>query len=196
MRTKAQASKRIANRGANMEKAAFLFDVVEWQTAIAIRLCSIGAKGLYMELLTITHRSEPYGVAQLGDRVIPEDRLPWICGCSTAEQFTELLQELLDAGLVMRTPSGVLATKEMTVFRRRTQITEEVRAAVMERDGGQCRYCGILSDRMTMDHVVPWSRGGSNEIENLASACVSCNAKKGDRTPEEAGMVLRPTPTA
>lgn len=58
------------------------------------------------------------------------------------------------------------------------------------RDGFACRYCGVRGVRLTVDHVLPQSRGGANSYENCVSACVRCNNKKADRTPEEAGMPL------
>lgn len=58
---------------------------------------------------------------------------------------------------------------------------------VRERDGHACVYCGNTK-YLTLDHLVPLSRGGSNDEENLVTACRPCNSKKRDRTPEEAGM--------
>jgi hypothetical protein len=60
---------------------------------------------------------------------------------------------------------------------------------VRERDGHACVYCGNTK-YLTLDHLVPLSRGGSNDEENLVTACRPCNSKKRDRTPEEAGMPL------
>ena len=59
---------------------------------------------------------------------------------------------------------------------------------VLERDGHTCQYCG--GKAATIDHVMPKSRGGTNSPGNLCAACTRCNSKKGDRTPEEAGMPL------
>jgi 5-methylcytosine-specific restriction endonuclease McrA len=61
-------------------------------------------------------------------------------------------------------------------------------AEVFARDVS-CRYCGSL-DRLTLDHVLPVSRGGEDTRENLVVACKSCNSRKKDRTPAEAGMVI------
>jgi len=60
------------------------------------------------------------------------------------------------------------------------------------RDGNKCQYCGkrFPTAELSIDHVVPQSRGGGNSWQNLVCACVRCNAKKGNRTPEEAGMHL------
>jgi 5-methylcytosine-specific restriction endonuclease McrA len=71
----------------------------------------------------------------------------------------------------------------------RTRATYS-REGVLLRDRGQCAYCGRFT-ATTMDHVRPRSRGGATSWANAVAACESCNARKGDRTPEEAGMPLR-----
>lgn len=53
-----------------------------------------------------------------------------------------------------------------------------------------CAYCGRKTSELTLDHVLPRSRGGQSTWENLVSACQPCNHRKSDRTPEEAGMKL------
>ena len=63
--------------------------------------------------------------------------------------------------------------------------------AVYQRDGRACRYCGATA-ALTIDHVVPRIQGGGDEAENLVVACRTCNSRKHGRTPEQAGMVLRP----
>lgn len=61
-----------------------------------------------------------------------------------------------------------------------------LREAVFIRDGFRCFYCGSdVSSSPQCDHVFPISRGGKNVIENLTTACRSCNSSKGDKTPEE-----------
>jgi 5-methylcytosine-specific restriction endonuclease McrA len=66
------------------------------------------------------------------------------------------------------------------------------RGGVLARDGHACGYCG--KHATTIDHVLPRSRGGRNTWKNTVAACKSCNQRKGDRTPGEAGMVLRVKP--
>lgn len=73
----------------------------------------------------------------------------------------------------------------------RRAVPVQVRAGVFERDDHACRYCGADSD-LSIDHVIPVSRGGSNDPENLVAACLPCNLQKGARTPREAGMALHP----
>ena len=64
------------------------------------------------------------------------------------------------------------------------------RRNVLERDRHACQYCKYKGDQLTLDHVVPRSRGGVDSWENLVAACVRCNIKKGNRTPKEAQMPL------
>jgi 5-methylcytosine-specific restriction endonuclease McrA len=70
------------------------------------------------------------------------------------------------------------------------------RASVMLRDAYTCQYCGAAPGRswLTVDHVVPRSRGGAHDWDNLVTACTRCNQKKGSSTPEEAEMPLRRKP--
>ena len=68
------------------------------------------------------------------------------------------------------------------------------RRNILHRDGHTCQYCGYTGDELTIDHVVPRSRGGGDSWENLVTACVRCNVKKGSRTPQEAHMLLRKPP--
>jgi 5-methylcytosine-specific restriction endonuclease McrA len=70
------------------------------------------------------------------------------------------------------------------------------RRALFARDGWRCVYCGTAASRLTLDHVVPRSRGGDSVWENVVTACAPCNHRKGDRTLEEAMMELRFPPRA
>lgn len=54
-----------------------------------------------------------------------------------------------------------------------------IRAAVFERDGYACVYCGSMEGPLEADHIVPVARGGDDRLENLACACMSCNRSKG-----------------
>ena len=70
---------------------------------------------------------------------------------------------------------------------------ELTRNNVFKRDGFECQYCGSERD-LTLDHVMPRSRGGTSNWRNLVTACKPCNARKGDFTPNEAGLDLRKKP--
>jgi 5-methylcytosine-specific restriction endonuclease McrA len=64
------------------------------------------------------------------------------------------------------------------------------RRALFARDGWRCVYCGDGHGRLTLDHVVPRSRGGESSWENVVTSCASCNHKKGNRLLEETQMTL------
>ncbi len=70
------------------------------------------------------------------------------------------------------------------------------RRTVLARDVYTCQYCGAQPGRadLTVDHVLPRSRGGLTTWENVTTACGPCNRRKGNRTPEEAGMKLLSVP--
>lgn len=71
------------------------------------------------------------------------------------------------------------------------------RRNVAKRDHHTCQYCGAQPgwEQVTMDHVVPRSQGGASSWTNCVAACVACNARKADRTPDQAGMRLRRRPS-
>lgn len=70
------------------------------------------------------------------------------------------------------------------------------RRNIFLRDEYKCRYCSadLASDELTIDHILPRSRGGKNTWQNLATSCFECNSTKGNKTPEEAEMPLLPCP--
>jgi 5-methylcytosine-specific restriction endonuclease McrA len=72
------------------------------------------------------------------------------------------------------------------------------RRNIYHRDASICQYCGkkFPSSELSLDHVQPKSRGGGDTWENLVCACTSCNARKADKTPAEAGMRLIRVPRA
>jgi 5-methylcytosine-specific restriction endonuclease McrA len=70
------------------------------------------------------------------------------------------------------------------------------RRNIFARDGNRCQYCGrrFPTGELSLDHVMPRSRGGGTDWENIVCACVKCNVRKGGRTPSEAGMRLTKPP--
>jgi 5-methylcytosine-specific restriction endonuclease McrA len=76
-------------------------------------------------------------------------------------------------------------------YQRRVNLS---RRAVLFRDGKRCQYCGRDAD--SIDHVVPRSRGGTHEWDNVVAACRRCNLAKGNRLLTETTMILRRPPMA
>ncbi len=72
------------------------------------------------------------------------------------------------------------------------------RSRILSRDRYRCQYCGRKGGPfdLTIDHIMPRSRGGRTSAENLCTACLICNQRKGSRTPEEARMPLLANPAA
>jgi 5-methylcytosine-specific restriction endonuclease McrA len=68
------------------------------------------------------------------------------------------------------------------------------RKAVLARDGWTCQYCGSSRHSLTVDHVVPRSRGGESVWENIVASCAPCNRRKGNRLPQEIRMHPRRRP--
>tara|TARA_Y100001968_G_scaffold49723_1_gene40135 strand:+ start:1530 stop:2033 length:504 start_codon:yes stop_codon:yes gene_type:complete len=68
------------------------------------------------------------------------------------------------------------------------------RKNILQRDNSCCQYCGYKGAKLSIDHVIPRSRGGLHCWENVITACVSCNLLKGNRTPQEAKMSLKNKP--
>jgi 5-methylcytosine-specific restriction endonuclease McrA len=87
----------------------------------------------------------------------------------------------LDRPEVIRLVSFVRVPRD--IHRRR--IT---RKAVLARDGWTCQYCGSDRPSLTVDHVIPRSRGGESVWENIVASCAPCNRKKGNRLPHEIRM--------
>lgn len=78
-----------------------------------------------------------------------------------------------------------------TVYTRKAAFTPK---NLLVRDNHTCQYCGHKSKKLTIEHVIPLSRGGKTNFENCVIACAACNNKKGSKTPREARMTLKSKP--
>ena len=92
-------------------------------------------------------------------------------------------------GKAFRVPTVMRLIKLIrTIYRASVAFTKR---NILVRDGFQCAYCGKRGDRLSIDHIIPKSRGGKTDFDNCVAACHRCNLKKGGRTPREAGMFLK-----
>ena len=78
-----------------------------------------------------------------------------------------------------------------TIYRSSVSFTKR---NVLVRDRFKCAYCGTRKERLSIDHIIPKSKGGKTNFENCVAACKACNLKKGGRTPREAKMYLKGRP--
>jgi 5-methylcytosine-specific restriction endonuclease McrA len=86
-----------------------------------------------------------------------------------------------------------LIIRLLNYIKHKTKTIRASRTRIYKRDNYQCVYCGSNKE-LTLDHVVPKSKGGGNEWTNLVTSCFKCNLKKGSKSPEEARMVMRQKP--
>ena len=92
----------------------------------------------------------------------------------------------------MRLPSII---RMLYYIKRPMQKVALTKKNVLLRDDYTCQYCGLRGERMmTVDHVLPRSKGGPSTWENLVCACMRCNNRKNNRTPEHANMKLKRKP--
>lgn len=116
-------------------------------------------------------------------------------------QVAEIIE--LNPGLILRSPrfvfdvpSVIRLTHYIDVRSKQNRVTNRHR--IFARDHHRCQYCGKRGTAfdLTLDHIVPKSKGGRTVAENLVAACPPCNNRKSDRTPEEARMPLLTNPAA
>jgi len=113
--------------------------------------------------------------------------------------WAELVPE--DDEPAVRTQSTRLRVPEVIVLNSYDRVPTNAvtfsRRNVFKRDRFMCQYCQRQpgSDELTIDHVVPRSQGGATTWENCVLACIDCNARKADRTPDQAHMPLRREPS-
>lgn len=109
-------------------------------------------------------------------------------------RWQRIKQTLLDPNFhLLRSEGGYLTNDWLTETRKalsrveRPSITEwrDLKETVFRRDNYTCQYCGARGARLECDHIVPLSRGGTNDLDNLATACVTCNRSKGGKLLEE-----------
>jgi 5-methylcytosine-specific restriction endonuclease McrA len=106
---------------------------------------------------------------ETGDRVLHSERIQ------------------LDRPVVIRLVTYVRIPRDV----HRRKIT---RKAVLARDAWTCQYCGSERSGLTVDHVIPRSRGGESVWENIVASCAPCNRRKGNRLPREIHMHPRTAP--
>jgi 5-methylcytosine-specific restriction endonuclease McrA len=112
-----------------------------------------------------------------------------------AEALTSLTQEYWEVrsvNLILEVPTHIRLKDKSK--ERVWKVPPVNRREVLKRDKYQCQYCGT-GDKLTLDHVIPKSKGGKHTWDNVVTACAKCNCFKGDRTPVQAGMVLKKLPT-
>lgn len=101
-------------------------------------------------------------------------------------------REVKSVSFSMKMPAVV---RELTRYRRKNAVKFSPENVYI-RDRGRCQYCNqvIARQKATYDHVLPRSQGGKTKWDNIVISCLTCNQKKRNRTPEQAGMKLLTDP--
>lgn len=128
----------------------------------------------------------------------PIDIIPWqdairLLFLNKAEVVEEYEKELRSVYLVIKMPAVV---RLLNMFKKRKKKVKFSRVNIYARDKFLCQYCGVggqMKD-FTFDHVIPRAQGGKTVWENIVTCCKTCNGKKDNRTPKQAGMKLNRKP--
>lgn len=106
-----------------------------------------------------------------------------------AEVLEEYDEEIRSPSITMKVPAVIRLNKPLDGVKRGVKFS---RINVFTRDGFRCQYCGNRKQmkELNYDHVVPRVKGGKTNWENIVACCYDCNDKKGQKTPEQAGMRL------
>jgi len=107
-------------------------------------------------------------------------------------KYTDRVIKNFDGSVVMKIPAVMKLIKFIrTLFRTNVPFSKR---NVIIRDDHTCTYCGDTPRRLTIDHIVPRSKGGKSSFENCVASCKSCNSKKGNKSCQEAKMFPRVKP--
>ena len=117
-----------------------------------------------------------------------------LCIIGKAKAIENYTREICSPSRSFKVPA-VIVLKKVVRYKFAGIICN--RKNVIWRDQNKCQYCGNIfsTENLTVDHLIPKSRGGTNTWKNLVAACKKCNQKKGCRTPQECGMIPIRKPT-
>lgn len=151
----------------------YKMDPADWDNGTA-RL-SLEEEAAYLRIVNSIHKHK--GPVPDVDRV-----LAGMFRTST-RKARALIRALVDAGKIM-VEGGEIGLLDWPIIVR-SGIPSDVKADVYAE--GACAYCGQTEGLFEIDHIFPWSRGGSHDRRNLTLACLPCNRSKGKKTLEEWG---------
>lgn len=114
-------------------------------------------------------------------------------GKASVIKYTEISIRTAE-NAVMKIPAVMKLMKIIrTIYRTRVPFSKK---NIMIRDSFTCQYCNTIKEKLTIDHIIPVSKGGKSSFENCVAACKNCNSKKGSKLPSEARMYLKKKPTS
>jgi 5-methylcytosine-specific restriction endonuclease McrA len=114
-----------------------------------------------------------------------------VTGQAEPFDFSPQVWEIRSARFVLQVPEHIRLTSGNP--ERQWKVPPVNRREVFRRDNHTCQYCGTTK-HLTLDHVIPKSKGGTHAWDNVVTACETCNSRKGDRTLLEVGLILKTKP--
>lgn len=146
---------------------------------------------LQRKVLLLSAAYEPIGVVDVARSI----RLAWKGSVQVVE--IDPSRVLHSQHATHEVPSVVRLVRYIDIRKRRRESGKQ-RYRIFVRDKFRCQYCAkrFSPFDLTLDHIIPRSKEGPDDPENLAASCVPCNQRKGNRTPDEARMPLLATPSA
>jgi len=145
-------------------------------------LSSVGK--MNTQVLLLNQSYEPLQICNMRRAVI----LIFLGKAHSVEQYDD---EIRSVSYSMQMPAVIRIYNYINLPRNSIVLT---RKNILKRDSLSCQYCGTKSSPLTVDHITPKVKGGKDSWENLTTACVSCNNKKGNRTLREANLKLLSKP--
>jgi 5-methylcytosine-specific restriction endonuclease McrA len=123
-------------------------------------------------------------------KIISWQRAITLLFAGKVEVIEEYSREVHSVTFSIKLPSILRLLKYVRV--KKSRVVKFSRANIYARDRHPCQYCGSTFNTadLTFDHVIPVSRGGNKSWDNIVTACIDCNRRKGGQTPEEAGLRL------
>jgi hypothetical protein len=190
----------------------------DWRSDPKLRMCSIAARGLWMELICIMHEADPYGHLLINRKPPSDTQLGALTGADSITVRT-LLSELEAVGVFSRNRAGVIYSRRMVADEKKARTARANGAkggdvdlnaladgaqrgkrfnrkdnptkvqAVWAACDGRCTVCGQQMDfhhrnepnSFEIDHRIPLTQGGTNDLENLRGCCKSCNLAEAKR---------------
>jgi 5-methylcytosine-specific restriction endonuclease McrA len=147
-----------------------------------------GQRGTTSRVLVLNASYEPINVCTVRRAVV-------LILKERAEVLEASERELHAENLTMARPAVIRLITYVRIPRD-AHSRKITRRAIFARDSWTCQYCGSARASLTVDHVIPRSKGGMSGWDNIVTCCGPCNRRKGDRLPKHAGMHPRHAPRA
>lgn len=169
-----------------LEDITFAFDMLAGND---VKGLSCEAFRALMNLVRFSAAARVWTYSQPSEGWLPVDQLYSLAGVNRND-FSSIWPELSHffetKGSLVRLLRPWIHIREGTNGLKRPALGASVRAAILQRDGFRCQYCGSDKGPFDIDHIVPISKGGAfDNEENLLTSCISCNRAKGVKTVDE-----------